>query len=544
MNSYGVLAWEYVLIERLINSSYANIELVVLNENEDIKRSFFKKIKDNRKQIIFFLYNKLEQKLFKLKLDAFEKMDATGLLHGIRMMKVKPISTKFSDRFRNEDIVKIRHYNLDLLIRFGFRILRGDILNLAKYGIWSYHHGDNMVNRGWPAGFWEVMNKWSITGSTLQILTEDLDAGKILYRSYSQTDRRSIYRNRNNIYWKSLSFLPRKLEELYSLGAKKFFRKVQEQNKYPNFYSNRLFRSKDLQNKKMIGLITVHLFRQIVDIFVNLIFMDQWILLFNIKKGLSTSFWRFRKIVPPKDRFFADPFIIQNKDKYYIFIEEFIYKSNKAHISVIEMDKKGNFKKPVTVLEKSYHLSYPFIFKNDNEYFLIPESRSNKSIELYKCVEFPFKWEFQMNLMEKIEAVDVTLFYYQKKWWLFANIVENPGASALDELFLFFSERLLTKNWTSHPLNPVVSDARKARPAGKIFIHNGKIIRPSQNNSKRYGFGLKMNEIKVLNENCYEEIEVESIEPNWDKQIIATHTFNRVGNLTMTDGMMRRRRIW
>ena len=149
-----------------------------------------------------------------------------------------------------------------------------------------------------------------------------------------------------------------------------------------------------------------------------------------------------------------------------------------------------------------------------------------------------------MNLMENIEAVDATLHYHQNKWWLFANVVENPGASPCDELFLFYSEELHTKNWTPHPLNPVVSDVKKARSAGNIFIHEGKILRPSQNCSKRYGYGFNINEIKTLNENEYEETEITSIEPNWDARVTATHTLNNAGDLTVIDGYLKRRRYF
>ena len=48
-------------------------------------------------------------------------------------------------------------------------------------GVWSYHHGDNRVNRGGPAGFWEVFEQWDVTGSILQVLSEELDAGKTLF---------------------------------------------------------------------------------------------------------------------------------------------------------------------------------------------------------------------------------------------------------------------------------------------------------------------------------------------------------------------------
>ena len=387
------------------------------------------------------------------------------------------------------------------------------------------------------------MENWDVTGSILQILSEDLDGGKVLYKSYSQTDKRSMHRNRNKYFWKSLSFLPRKVEELYKSGEEKFFNKVERQNKYPDFYSNRLFTSRNLNNFTMLKLLIAHILRFLKDRFIHLIYIDQWILLFSLREGLSSSFWRFHKILPPKDRFYADPFIIQKDDNYYIFIEEYLYDSKKGHISVIKMDKEGNYQKPVTVIDKPYHLSYPYIFEYKGDYYLIPESISNKTIELYKCVDFPLKWELQMKLMENIEAIDTTLFYHRNKWWLFANVVEFPGASSNDELFLFSSEEVLSNTWVPHPLNPIVSDVRKSRPAGSIFVYNTKILRPSQNCSKRYGYGIKINEIKTLNDAEYEEIEVDSIEPNWDNDIKATHTINYHGNLTVIDGVLRRNRF-
>ena len=55
----------------------------------------------------------------------------------------------------------------------------------------------------------------------------------------------------------------------------------------------------------------------------------------------------------------------------------------------------------------------------------------------------------------------------------------------------------LTNKWTPHPENPIVTDIRTARPGGKIFIQDGKIYRPSQDCSIRYGRALNMNQIIV-----------------------------------------------
>lgn len=206
------------------------------------------------------------------------------------------------------------------------------------------------------------------------------------------------------------------------------------------------------------------------------------------------------------------------------------------------MDDKGAYSEPITILEKPYHLSYPYVFEHEGDLYLIPESIGNKTIELYKCVDFPGKWEFQMNLMEDIQAVDATIHYHDEKFWMFTNLIETDGASTWDELFLFYTDDLFSSDWTPHPLNPVVSDCKSARPAGKIFYENGRLYRPSQNCSHRYGYGFNISEITELSENSYNENVVSRVKPNWDKQIVGTHTFNREGSLHIIDAIYRRRR--
>ena len=272
----------------------------------------------------------------------------------------------------------------------------------------------------------------------------------------------------------------------------------------------------------------------------RLIFFDQWILLFDLRDEFSRSLWRFKKIIPPKDRFWADPHVVCQNNSYYIFLEEFLYKTKKGHISLIIMDDKGNYKKPEKVLERPYHLSYPFIFSYKDDYYMIPETPSTKTIEVYKCIEFPKRWEFVKNLIENIQAADTTLLHYKNKWWLFTNIVENEGANIAEELFLFYSDNPLSERWTPHPKNPIVSNINNGRPAGKIFEHEGNLIRPSQNSTDRYGYGLTFNKIINLDENNYQEKPLDSIEPKWDKKIKSVHTFNFEKKLTIIDAKFKR----
>jgi hypothetical protein len=93
-----------------------------------------------------------------------------------------------------------------------------------------------------------------------------------------------------------------------------------------------------------------------------------------------------------------------------------------------------------------------------------------------------------------------------------------------------------------HPRNPVVSDARSSRPAGRPFVRDGCLYRPSQNCCPHYGYGFNISEVTKLTETDYEERVLSRVEPVWDGNIVSTHTINYEDGLTVIDGQFRRRR--
>jgi hypothetical protein len=542
LDSFEIPSWAYNALERIATSEYAVFSLIILNESNDVHESKIDIIWKNKHKIIYYICNKIDEKLDRREPNAFKPRNLRRILTDVPILRVKPIREKDSDYFQALDIQKIKEAGLDILIKMGFRTLRGDILTSSKYGIWSHHHGDNRQNQGGPSGFWEVVEKWPETGSILQVLSEDSCGGKILHRSTSFTHPFSPARNRSYYFWTSSSFLPRQIQLLYRLGEERFKAEIERLNPEFNFYDHRRYNtpSNILALKLFARLIARIIFR----IFQKALYLDQWYLMIDLNRDLPTAFHTFKEFFPPKASFWADPHLIRTNGHYYIFIEEYIYRKKKAHISVIEIDGLGNWKAPNRVLEKDYHLSYPFVFEWMGIYFMVPETAENRSIDLYECEEFPHKWKFRMNLMKNVKAVDTTLFHYNGKWWLFTGMAQNEGSFPLVELFLFFSEDLFTTEWNSHPLNPIVSDVKRARPAGRLFARTGKIFRPSQDCSKNYGYGFDLNEILVLSETEYLEKRVTSVRPNWDKRIQGTHTFSRVGDLTIIDAFIRRRRLF
>ena len=272
-------------------------------------------------------------------------------------------------------------------------------------------------------------------------------------------------------------------------------------------------------------------------------YRDQWILMLTKSTQEIESNWdAFQPLYPPSDRFWADPFILKRDGHYYVFLEELPYKTNRGHISCMLLDEGGNLLENRPILEKPYHLSYPFIFEYNGSLYMIPETGENRTIDAYRCVSFPFEWEYHKTLMSNVEAKDATLIQYRGKWWLFATVREHNQGSTWDQLSIFWADNPLTDKWAPHPLNPVVNDVRTARPAGHIFSQNGSLIRPSQDCSVRYGYALNFNRITKLSETEYEEVPEARLEPPGGTNILATHTFNKAGEMAIIDAVIRRRK--
>ena len=534
IDTYEIPAWSYKMLSEINHSTCCDLVLIVKNKHRRIEdqRILMKAYRD-RKKLVYLLYRKLDRKFFRGKPDAFEVKNIKDLNH-IPIIEIQPITTNYYQHFSKRDSNKIKEHSVDVFVKLGFETLENSVLKLAKYGFWAFHFGDDNNNLSRPYGFWEVVEKWDETGVTLHMFSTG-GKKRVLVKSTTLTDQISVERSLNNLYWKSVTLLPRKLEELYRLDEDVFFDRIDELNKHPKFYFNEI-RAIPSNGEAILKLISFK-WRRIRNILKAFFYTDQWLLMYNISasKTLSTNINQFKKIEPPKDRIWADPHIIWKNGSYYIFIEELIVSENKGFISVIKMDDQGNYTTPIKVLEENYHLSFPFIIEDKENIYMIPESKENNNIKLYKCIDFPYTWELEKVLIDKISAVDTVIIYLNDKYWLFTNVVKNKGASPNDELFLYWSDDLVSNNWVSHPENPIVSDVKKARMAGGLFSYHGNLYRPSQNCSKHYGYGMQLNQVLEINENIYKEQTVNSIYPNWDKNVKSTHSLSYIQNLTIID---------
>jgi hypothetical protein len=270
-------------------------------------------------------------------------------------------------------------------------------------------------------------------------------------------------------------------------------------------------------------------YKKVVDILKSRNAFKQWILLYNrnIDPNLSgINLEGATRIAPPAGTSWADPFIVEDRGRTFLFVEEYPLSTKRGRISVMEIYENGRIGESRVVLDKDYHLSFPNVFRWEDSWYMIPESSANQTIELYKATDFPYSWQKVTNLMEGVRAVDSDVVFSDNRFWMFTNVENFPGAGVQSELMLYHKKSLIEGDWHGHPGNPIVSDIRFARLAGKIRLTDGKLIRVCQDGARHYGHGMHFFEITELTTSSYSEQLIGSKFPQENSDLLGVHTFN------------------
>lgn len=538
-------SWVRYMIDQIRKSDAAEISVVVHLPGPTSSHSKVGRILKNHRSVLYELYRKADRKMFKVRPDAFLPGNLTENLQQVPIHTFQ--SPVLSNGSRSTEVNRLlellKQAKVDLLVRIGSPEIPNEVFEVLPCGVWSLSHGDPETQRGGPAGIWEVFQNSPSIGSALQMDLGDTRSPVVLAKTHSCTDWISINRTLKACYWKSLSLVPRQLQELKRLGREGFLENAA--NRVPPLKANESRRTPAPGNLEMLRIGTRMAGRFLGRKWRDLWKVAQWQLLVKRGNDLSFAMSEFDRLIPPKGQFWADPTLIVKDGKPYLFFEACSFSDYLGHICVLTTDASGRWNsEPEIVLRRPYHLSYPFIFQWQGSYYMMPETSENKTVEVYRCVEFPNVWKLEKTLMSNIVAVDATLHEREGRWWMFANVSERDGASSWDELHLFSSDSPLSTDWKPHPKNPVISDVRCARPGGAIFQHQGRWIRPAQDCSGHYGRGLKFLEIVKLSPTEYQERELTAVYPEWDPRVIAVHSYARSGEWMASDAMYLRSKYW
>ena len=510
------------VVEIIKKNDLLKIETVIVNNINKKNRFlfYFKK---------YSIFRLIEKTLFKM-IYLFEKNFIYKFLYNYNFSKVNiheitndklvvsPIIEKngYFYNYTENDLQKIREKKLDVVIRMGGGILKGDILNTTKNGILSFHHGDHNYNRGGPPGFWEVYFKIPRTGFVIQKLNNNLDGGDVLFKGYFQT-KHFYYQNKQSIYKKSAQFIENTLLKILNNKGDIIENKL---------YFNKIFKDPNLIQllKYVITTYSIILFK----FFEKFVLLKKFVWNVAYKKGKINEhrIEQFDVVKNNnKNRSIADPFLFKKNENNYLFVEDFSFKKNKGVISCFELNNKDcNFLGEV--IEEKFHLSFPFIFEFENQIYMCPETCKKKEIRLYQCIDFPKKWEFKMTLIKDILAVDTLIFSKNDIWWMLTN-ASKIDDQEFSELSIYYSkEGPLTDKWIAHKSNPIYVDPHKARNGGILFKRD-KIYRINQKNGFNiYGKEFNINEILTINVDTFNEKLISKVKPNFFKNIVGTHHLN------------------
>jgi hypothetical protein len=200
----------------------------------------------------------------------------------------------------------------------------------------------------------------------------------------------------------------------------------------------------------------------------------------------------------------AHPFMLIEGSRYYLFFTAKDHKTDKSGIGLAESADGLNWHYSHIAVRESFTLAHPFVFKWQNDYYMIPEAHTEKFVRLYKATHFPDKWEHEKDLLTGDTFISPTLLHYKNMWWMFV------ARSGNETLRLFYASDFKGP-WTEHPMSPVIAkNLRTARPAGGPFLFHGKLYRLGQDCYPTYGKQVRAFEITDISPNTYAEKMVET----------------------------------
>lgn len=207
---------------------------------------------------------------------------------------------------------------------------------------------------------------------------------------------------------------------------------------------------------------------------------------------------RARDITDTAARMVADPFAVQENGEWFLFFEIDSVSTRQGEIGLATSSDSTNWVYRQIVLNEPFHLSYPYVFKWNDAYYMIPESHQANTIRLYRADPFPTHWTHIADLIQG-DYQDPSIVRYANRWWIFASTGRN------ENMEIFYADEL-TGPWHAHAKNPVIANDRtRARCGGRIREINGKLIRFAQDCLDRYGHQLLGFEMTALTPDEYAE---------------------------------------
>jgi hypothetical protein len=516
-------AWEARCIERLLESGHATAALLIRDVTPPAPRPW------RARTALYRLY---DERWVRPRLQSLRKVDLSRELRDVDQIDCAVTTRgRFSQHFAARDVEAIASRRLDFILRFGFNIIRGDILTAARYGVWSYHHDDERLYRGGPPGFWEIFHGDDRTGAILQRLTDRLDGGVVLHRGFFGTCKGSWTHNIDRAFFGSADWCARVCAEIAAghtahLSAE------------PSASTAPIRRApSNGQLARCLLRMGTHVARKLSELLLhdevwNVGFVDRSVPQIVREGSLGGAPVRWCPAHAP-GRFIADPFVYDagQGDGARVLVEDFDQSrkgdrttDGKGRICELAPPYPDRQLRLHAALEPGHHLSYPCVFAEGGQIYCVPESYQASGARLHRRAP-DGTWHLVRTLVGGQPVVDPTLFKHQDRYWLLFTL-QDDGAFGNLKLYGYHATAL-DAVWTPHALNPLKCDIGSARPAGTPAVVDGQLFRPSMDCSRTYGGALVINRVVTLSPTEFEEVAVARLDPARDSAYPAgLHTLN------------------
>ncbi len=240
------------------------------------------------------------------------------------------------------------------------------------------------------------------------------------------------------------------------------------------------------------------------------------------------------------EHYAADPFGLERDGVVHVFFEDFDQRTGIGSICHVAIDRDGRVSAPESVLNPGVHASYPYLVEHGGHVFMLPETAAARELVLYEARDFPYDWRPAATLLAGMPILDASVIEHDGRWWMFSTRNDRGGNQ---NLLIWYAPDLFGP-WTAHAGNPVKTDARSARPGGTPFTFEGRLYRPSQDDSRVYGGRLVLNRVDVLTPGAFAEQHVALVEPpRGSPYPDGLHTLSAAGPYTLVDGNRRQRTL-
>ncbi len=224
----------------------------------------------------------------------------------------------------------------------------------------------------------------------------------------------------------------------------------------------------------------------------------------------------------------ADPFVYTKEGETFIFFE---YTCIKKYKSVLAVKKISPNEEDVHIIyEFEGHTSYPCIFEHLGKIYIIPETIDDSSIQLLECVQWPYKWVKNKEIIKNFNAVDTTFLSKDGNCYIITyNIPDNRASER--NLYL---GTMNNSTLELIDLQKVVEyHSEDGRPGGHVLkLNNDNIIRVVQPGNEFYGEKIEFYSVLLGNNGEYSEYKIgellpEQIITDIPISIVGVHTYNR-----------------